>query len=111
MAAYMTSLAKLQGREDFIYYPAHGPAVPGPQKLLRGLVLHRRQREAQILAALASGEELVPVMVERMYRYIDRRLHPAAGRSVLAHLLDLENRGLALREGERWRPSAGAVQA
>jgi glyoxylase-like metal-dependent hydrolase (beta-lactamase superfamily II) len=111
MAAYMASLARLQARDDLIYYPAHGPAVEEPQKLLRGLVLHRRHREEQILDALASGEGLVPAMVAQMYRHIDARLYPAAGRSVLAHLIDLENRGLAVREGESWRPSAGAAQA
>ena len=29
MAAYMQSLDKLRGREDRVYYPAHGPAVTG----------------------------------------------------------------------------------
>jgi hypothetical protein len=41
-------------------------------------------------------------MVEILYRDVDPRLHPAAGRSVLAHLVDLERRGLVEREGERW---------
>jgi glyoxylase-like metal-dependent hydrolase (beta-lactamase superfamily II) len=102
MAAYMTSLAKLQGRDDRIYYPAHGPAVEAPQKLLRGLILHRRQREAQILAELERGEGHIPQMVARMYKSIDPGLHPAAGRSVLAHLLDLEARGLVIGTGDRW---------
>ena len=34
-------------------------------------------------------------MVPEMYKGTDVRLHPAAARSVLAHLLDLEQRGLA----------------
>jgi glyoxylase-like metal-dependent hydrolase (beta-lactamase superfamily II) len=102
MAAYMTSLAKLQSRDDLVYYPAHGPTVEEPHKLLRGLILHRRQREAQILAALAGGETSIPAMVSKMYKNIDQRLHPGAGRSVLAHLIDLESRGLAVREGESW---------
>jgi glyoxylase-like metal-dependent hydrolase (beta-lactamase superfamily II) len=28
MAAYMASLQKLHDREDRVYYPAHGPAIP-----------------------------------------------------------------------------------
>ncbi len=106
MGAYMASLGKLQQRDDLVYYPAHGPAVDAPQKLLRGLILHRRQRESQILAELERGEGQIPAMVERMYRNIDPRLHPAAGRSVLAHLLDLETRGMVASEGELWRLSA-----
>jgi glyoxylase-like metal-dependent hydrolase (beta-lactamase superfamily II) len=102
MAAYMASLAKLQAREDRVYYPAHGPSVDAPQKLLRGLVLHRRQREGQILAELKRGERYIPEMVSRMYKSIDPRLLPAAGRSVLAHLLDLEARGVVISAGDRW---------
>ncbi len=102
MAAYMASLARLQERDDTIYYPAHGPAVEKPQRLLRGLLLHRRHREAQILSELKSGEGRIPALVARMYREIDPQLRPAAGRSVLAHLLDLEARGAVRRQGEDW---------
>jgi hypothetical protein len=59
-------------------------------------------REKQILAQLEAGEGRIPVMVAAMYRDIDPRLHPAAGRSVLAHLVDLERRGLVRPEGEKW---------
>jgi hypothetical protein len=41
-------------------------------------------------------------MFESIYRGIDPGLHPAAARSVLAHLLDLEARGLAVRRDEDW---------
>jgi glyoxylase-like metal-dependent hydrolase (beta-lactamase superfamily II) len=102
MADYMASLAKLQAREERIYYPAHGPTIEAPHKLLRGLVLHRRQREGQILAEIKRGEGHIPQMVARMYKSIDPRLHPAAGRSVLAHLIDLEGRGLVVGLGDRW---------
>jgi glyoxylase-like metal-dependent hydrolase (beta-lactamase superfamily II) len=103
MAAYMASLDKLQARNDAIYYPAHGPAVDDPQAHLVRLIAHRRGREAQILAHLQAGEGRIPVMVADMYRDVDPRLHPAAGRSVLAHLIDLEARGIVRREGDEWR--------
>jgi hypothetical protein len=41
-----------------------------------------------------------------MYKNIDPRLYPAAGRSVLAHLLDLEARGLVTGAGDRWSLAA-----
>ena len=103
MAAYMASLAKLQARDEAIYYPAHGPAVEAPQKLLRGLILHRRHREAQILAELGAAPQSIGAMVQRMYRDVDPRLHPAAERSVLAHLIDLESRGRVSRDAAAWR--------
>ena len=45
-------------------------------------------------------------MVARMYKGVDPRLHPAAARSVLAHLIDLEARGLAVQDGEAWHTAA-----
>jgi len=97
MAAYMASLDKLYDREDTIYYPAHGPAVTKPRQLVRGMLGHRRQREAQILRLLGQGPQVIPDMITAMYKGLDPRLTGAAGRSVLAHLIDLENRGTVIR--------------
>ncbi len=102
MAAYMASLDKLYQRDDRIYYPAHGPAVTKPRQLVRGMLGHRKAREAQILRELAKGARDIPTMVATMYKGLDPRLTGAAGRSVLAHLLDLKARGLVKLEGERW---------
>ena len=102
MTAYMASLDLLLRRDDRAYFPAHGPAVDKPHAHVRALVAHRRMREKQIFARLEAGVGRIPAMVETMYRDIDPRLHPAAGRSVLAHLVDLERRGLVRDEGERW---------
>lgn len=102
MADYMASLEKLVGRDDRIYYPAHGDPVSNPQRWARGLAGHRKQREGQIVRLLEEGGQSIPDMVERMYVGVDRRLHPAAGRSVLAHLIDLEARGLAYPHDGRW---------
>jgi glyoxylase-like metal-dependent hydrolase (beta-lactamase superfamily II) len=106
MAAYMASLDLLRGRDDAIYYPAHGPAVEHPQHLVADLVAHRHMREEQLLAELRRGVGRIPDMVETLYSDIDPRLYPAAGRSVLAHLLDLEERGLATANGGEWRIAA-----
>lgn len=103
MSAYMASLEKLLGRDDRVYYPGHGDAIERPQRLVRGLLGHRKQREGQIRRALADGPQDVPTMTAAMYVGIDPRLLPAAEHSVLAHLIDLERRGLAARDGEAWR--------
>jgi glyoxylase-like metal-dependent hydrolase (beta-lactamase superfamily II) len=106
MADYMASLDRLLARGDRIYYPAHGPAVEAPHAHVRRLIEHRRMRERQIVGQLERGEGRIPAMVEAMYRDIDPRLFPAAGRSVLAHLVDLERRGLVREMGERWTLAA-----
>lgn len=94
MADYMASLARLRARDDAVYYPAHGPAVTEPQQLVRGMIAHRRQRERQILRLLEGGPAGIEDMVPRMYKGLDQRLWAAAGLSVLAHLIDLERRGM-----------------
>src|SRR3546814_13064309 len=86
MTAYMASLDKLLARDDAIYYPAHGPAVDHPRRLVRGLIGHRRQREGQMLRRLKAGEGPTPAMVDQMYKGLDRRPHPRAGRPVTAPL-------------------------
>jgi glyoxylase-like metal-dependent hydrolase (beta-lactamase superfamily II) len=102
MTAYMKSLDLLLGREDRVYHPAHGPPVDDPHAHVRALIVHRRMREKQILAHLEAGEGRIAAMVETMYRDIDPRLHPAAGRSVLAHLVDMASRGLVEAKDETW---------
>jgi glyoxylase-like metal-dependent hydrolase (beta-lactamase superfamily II) len=105
MADYMKSLALLTERDDAVYYPAHGEPVERPQRYVRGLMGHRRQREGQILRLLEKGTYAIPQMVRSMYKGIDERLYGAAGQSVLAHLIDLRDRGLVLHEDDHWRLS------
>src|SRR3546814_1362267 len=107
MAAYRASLMKLQQGDDRIYYPGHGEAIENPRRLVRGLIGHRKQREGQILRLIGcDGIHDVHGMVARMYVGIDPRLSLAAERSVLAHLIDLRDRGLVIEEGETWRMAA-----
>jgi glyoxylase-like metal-dependent hydrolase (beta-lactamase superfamily II) len=102
MSAYMTSLQKLYDRDDRVYYPAHGPAVDNPRQLVRGMIGHRRMRERQILGLLEKAPQQIPQMVAEMYKGLDPRLTGAAGRSVLAHLVDLKQQGRVVVEGESW---------
>ena len=106
MADYLASLEKLHDRADRIYYPAHGPAVTRPRQLVRGMIGHRRQREAQILRLLAESATDLPALVAQMYRGLAPALVGAAGQSVLAHLVDLERRGLVGRSGLSWMIAA-----
>jgi glyoxylase-like metal-dependent hydrolase (beta-lactamase superfamily II) len=102
MAAYMASLDRLRGRDDRIYYPAHGPAVTNPQQYVRHLMGHRMQREKQILRLVGEAPRDIPGIVASAYPGLDPRLITAAGGSVLAHLVDLERRGLVQHVGETW---------
>jgi glyoxylase-like metal-dependent hydrolase (beta-lactamase superfamily II) len=102
MAAYMQSLDKLRQRDDRVYYPAHGAPVDNPRQYVRHLIGHRMQREKQILRLVGERPRPVPDIVANAYPGLDPRLVTAAGGSVLAHLVDLERRGLVEREGDEW---------
>ena len=109
MGAYMKSLDLLRQRGDRIYYPAHGPAVTKPMQLVRGMIGHRLQRERQILRLIGERARDIPDIVANAYPGLDQRLVPAAGGSVLAHLLDLQKRGLVdEQEGETWSKAKAA---
>jgi glyoxylase-like metal-dependent hydrolase (beta-lactamase superfamily II) len=99
MAAYMASLDKLLARPDRVYWPTHGPAITEPQRHVRAFIAHRREREAGIIDCLKAGVETVDAMVERLYVGLNPALRRAAGRSVLAHLIDLIGRDIVASEG------------
>jgi glyoxylase-like metal-dependent hydrolase (beta-lactamase superfamily II) len=96
----MASLDKLRQRDDRVYYPAHGPPVTKPKQYVRHLVGHRMQREKQILTLVKERPRTIGDIVVQAYPGLDSRLVPAAGGSVLAHLLDLERRALVERTGD-----------
>jgi glyoxylase-like metal-dependent hydrolase (beta-lactamase superfamily II) len=98
MRAYMASLDKLRGRAETVYWPGHGGPVVEPQRYLRALAHHRRQREASILRALGEGARTIPALVAKVYAGLNPALTRAAGLSTLAHLEDLSERGMVVSE-------------
>jgi glyoxylase-like metal-dependent hydrolase (beta-lactamase superfamily II) len=99
MLAYMTSLARLRARGETRYYPTHGAPIDAPRDFVDALAAHRREREEQIAACLVDGVGRIPAMVARMYADIDPKMHPAAARSVLAHLVHMVATGRAICAG------------
>lgn len=99
MQAYMTSLNKVLARPENCYLPGHGAPVREPHAYVQGLAQHRREREEAILQRLSEGDSDIPTMVQNIYKGLDPRLHRAAGLSVLAHLVDLTQRGLVRTDG------------
>jgi glyoxylase-like metal-dependent hydrolase (beta-lactamase superfamily II) len=99
MTDFMTSMEKLKGRSETVYWPGHGGPVTEPQRFVRALIHHRRQREASILARLAAGDHTISEIVAAIYQNLAPALIRAAGLSTFAHLEDLVGRGLALTDG------------
>ena len=91
MGDYLQSLRKLMTREELRYWPTHGPAIDNPRPFVNAFIAHREKREIQIKKCLEQGLTTIPEMVKELYREVDPRLHRAAGRSVLAHLIHMVN--------------------
>jgi glyoxylase-like metal-dependent hydrolase (beta-lactamase superfamily II) len=109
MAAYLRSLELLLDRDLERLYPGHGPVVGDPRARVEGYLAHRREREAQVLAALRAGDRTPAEVVARVYADVDPALHPAAELSVRAHLVKLVREGrVAADGGERFLPGDGA---
>ncbi len=90
---YLQSLKKIGQENAEKLIPTHGPWVENPQPFIRGIITHRRMREGQILKHLEDGENTINILVERMYKDVDKRLYPAAARSVFGHIIALVDEG------------------
>jgi len=103
MAAYMRSLDRLSRRHDAIFWPTHGGPIRDPGGHLAELTAHRLARREAILATLSGARLTPPELVQLVYTGLDPRLVHAAAQSVLAHLIELGESGLAVEEQGVWR--------
>lgn len=93
LVIYLRSLRRMQDLRARIIYPGHGPIVFDAQQRLDEYVAHRIEREQQVLASIEDGMSTIEDMVLDIYEEYPEDIRPLAGRSVLAHLLKLENEG------------------
>ena len=98
MTAYMDSLDKVKALDFDILWPTHGPPVRDVAPFIDAYIAHRRAREAQVLKALADGHGRIKDMIPTLYAEVDKRLWPAAARSVLGHMIDLVRRGIVVTD-------------
>ena len=95
MGDYFASLEKVRDRDYSTIWPTHGPPVENATPFIEAYIAHRRKREAAILERLEAGDTSIPQMVKTIYKDVDKRLHPAACHSVLAHMIHLVETGRA----------------
>ena len=99
MGDYLHQLARIRDNRYNRLWPTHGPAVETPSEFIQAYIDHRLQREEQILSQLRAGQENIRDMVAVMYADVDKRLHPAAAHSVLAHMIHLVQTGRVIADG------------
>ena len=86
MRDYLDSLHRLADVGATRLLPGHGPVVDDPAGVIAYYLAHRREREAQVLAAVEAGARTARDVVERVYADVDRSLWDAAEQSVRAQL-------------------------
>lgn len=97
---YFRSLDRIAALGTSRLLPAHGPAVDSPAQRLSELAAHRRERSAQILAALRQGGPADAAGLAARIYDVSPALLPAATRNVLAHLIALAALGAVQPEGD-----------
>jgi len=103
---YMASLHRLLDEAPTRIYPAHGPCIEDGSAKIREYIDHRRDRDRQILEAMAQGAETPMEIVEIVYAAYPKVLHPAAAQSVISHLLRFEGNEEVEREDRDASPHA-----
>src|SRR5207302_10425133 len=103
MADYFASLRKLLPRSEALYIPTHGAEIRNPGPFVQAYIEHRLGREAQIVARLKEGPQKIPQMVAKNYADTPLHLHAAAGRSMLAHLIQMVKDGRVKTEAGQAR--------
>lgn len=94
MGDYFDSLVKVRDRDYDTLWPTHGPPIQGNVRdFVQAYIDHRLHREAQIIEQLRKGNNTIRAMVAEMYADVDKKLHPAACHSVLAHMIRLVKSG------------------
>ena len=99
MGDYLRSLERIKARNFDILWPTHGPPITEVTPFIEAYIEHRHERERQILARLAAGDETIKVMVPNIYAAVDSRLWPAAAHSVLAQVIELVRQGEVTSDG------------
>mgnify|MGYP001282843123 CR=1 FL=1 len=101
MKQYLDSLEKLKEFKLSKIAPGHGEILDNPYEVAEWIINHRLQREEKVASALEEDMKGNPEsLVSKVYDDVDSSLFPIAKASLLAHLIKLEEDGLAFKEGE-----------
>jgi glyoxylase-like metal-dependent hydrolase (beta-lactamase superfamily II) len=103
MRQYLASLRDLARLRLDCLLPGHGPVMPDALQEIERVIAHRLQREGKVVAALrAQGPRALDELLPEVYADTPVALHRLARYSLLAHLLKLQEEGLADCADGRW---------
>ena len=108
MKHYLASLAKVKELRPVALATGHGELIHDPNRAIDWIIDHRLEREAKVVAALKDNPGLTSMeLVPHVYKDVGKRLYGLAERSLLAHLLKLEDDLVATCIGKRWKSLQG----
>lgn len=103
MKQYIESLRRLRSMGCAALAPGHGEVIHDPERAIDWIIEHRLEREARVVAALKANPDITTrELVPHVYKDVDKKLYGLAERSLLAHLIKLEEDGLSLLANDRW---------
>ncbi len=107
--AYATSLNTLEAIRPNLLLPAHGRCLQDVQAQIDLVRVHQERRSRQVAAALREEPATTAALVDRLFPNVTLLGTFLAYSEVLGHLLELERRGEATRDGrvgvDLWQPA------
>ena len=103
MVDYLNSLEKLMDKDLKVIAPGHGDPIDTPYEAIDWIIKHRLEREAKVVAELeAHPNSTISELLPHVYGDVHEKLFSVAERSLLAHLLKLEDDKSAKLDGDHW---------
>jgi glyoxylase-like metal-dependent hydrolase (beta-lactamase superfamily II)/8-oxo-dGTP pyrophosphatase MutT (NUDIX family) len=106
MSAYISSLRQLAPMDIDWIAPGHGFLMAQPRKTIEHIIAHRLQREAKVHGALRAEALPLDELLKTVYDDVHPQLLPVARRSLLAHLMKLQDDARAMENDGSWRLSS-----
>jgi glyoxylase-like metal-dependent hydrolase (beta-lactamase superfamily II) len=103
MVDYLNSLEELMDKDLKLIAPGHGDPIDTPYEAIDWIIKHRLEREAKVVAELeAHPNSTISELLLQVYGDVHEKLFSVAERSLLAHLLKLEDDKSAKLDGDHW---------
>lgn len=113
MRHYLQSLERLKGEQLAYLAPAHGGLMDKPYRVIDTLIRHRMRREAKLQRVLRSsknrGAASLAALTGEVYDDISMHLWPWAQKTLLAHLIKLQDDGEVVAVDGAWMLSREVV--
>ena len=103
MKQYIEALRRIRHLGCGALAPGHGEIIDDPIRAIDWIIEHRLEREEKVVEALRRSPGLTTrELVPQVYRDVHEHLYGLAERSLLAHLIKLEEEGRAIHADKRW---------